>query len=340
QAEIFELRRHTRHVLDGAKDSIERTGPGRGAGLDGVVIGEGGFRAARDPALRMHLDVFEGVAPGRGSTEGFIDGQLQILGIEHALALGQAEDQRVNRSELLLVQLDAHRPQFLGKPAPPRRGAELSVLRRVTNVLGSDERRDHGFWPARWGEDGCRKGRQHFFDPAVPPGVIHRGQHGNIGVESNQQRGGLVVMFDDQCGAAFLQSLKNGIEVAGEFGGGNNFEHDAIVDPHFTRVKRHSWWVSLAVLLAVAACQPAATPSPTQSATATPTTPMLAACPASRASPGPEVLLRNQPAPDDLAFDNDGRLLFSDIKAGTVSLLKADGSVERIAGGMSAPEGI
>jgi sugar lactone lactonase YvrE len=51
-------------------------------------------------------------------------------------------------------------------------------------------------------------------------------------------------------------------------------------------------------------------------------------------------LLRNQPAPDDLAFDNDGRLLFSDINAGTVSALQADGSVQRIAGGMSAPEGI
>jgi len=97
---------------------------------------------------------------------------------------------------------------------------------------------------------------------------------------------------------------------------------------------------SLAILLALAACQPAAAPSPTPSAAASPTTPTLAACPASRASPGPEVLLRNQPAPDDLAFDKDGRLLFSDIKAGTVSALKADGSVERIAGGMSAPEGI
>ena len=51
-------------------------------------------------------------------------------------------------------------------------------------------------------------------------------------------------------------------------------------------------------------------------------------------------MLRNLPAPDDLAFDNDGRLLFSDIKAGTVSALNADGSVQRIAGGMSAPEGI
>jgi sugar lactone lactonase YvrE len=67
---------------------------------------------------------------------------------------------------------------------------------------------------------------------------------------------------------------------------------------------------------------------------------MLAACPASRASAGSEVLLRNQPAPDDLAFDNDGHLLFSDINAGTVARLKADGSVEPIAGGMLAPEGI
>jgi sugar lactone lactonase YvrE len=106
------------------------------------------------------------------------------------------------------------------------------------------------------------------------------------------------------------------------------------------RVKRHRWLSSLAVFLAVGACQPAPTPSPTHSATASPTTPTLAACPASLASAGPEVLLRNQPAPDDLAFDNEGRLLFSDINAGTVSVLKADGSVERIAGGMSAPEGI
>jgi sugar lactone lactonase YvrE len=66
----------------------------------------------------------------------------------------------------------------------------------------------------------------------------------------------------------------------------------------------------------------------------------LAACPASPATPGPQFLLQNLPAPDDLAFDDAGRLLFSDIKAGTVSALKADGSVERIAGGLSAPEGI
>ena len=66
----------------------------------------------------------------------------------------------------------------------------------------------------------------------------------------------------------------------------------------------------------------------------------LPACPASPAVSGPQVLLANQPAPDDLAFDNDGRLLFSDIKTGAVSALNADGSVERIAGGLAAPEGI
>jgi sugar lactone lactonase YvrE len=95
------------------------------------------------------------------------------------------------------------------------------------------------------------------------------------------------------------------------------------------------------ILMTAAACQqgsvaplvsPTTSPSSTSSA--------LAACPATSASPGPEVLLQKQPAPDDLAFDNDGRLLFSDINTGAVSALNADGSVERIAGGMSAPEGI
>jgi sugar lactone lactonase YvrE len=52
------------------------------------------------------------------------------------------------------------------------------------------------------------------------------------------------------------------------------------------------------------------------------------------------VLLQKQPAPDDLVFGNDGRLLFSDINTGAVSALNPDGTVERIAGGMAAPEGI
>jgi sugar lactone lactonase YvrE len=97
-----------------------------------------------------------------------------------------------------------------------------------------------------------------------------------------------------------------------------------------------------AILMTTAACQQAPvaptaitpTPSPSPKASA------LAACPAASASPSPQVLLQKQPAPDDLAFGNDGRLLFSDINTGAVSALNADGSVERIAGGMSAPEGI
>jgi sugar lactone lactonase YvrE len=95
------------------------------------------------------------------------------------------------------------------------------------------------------------------------------------------------------------------------------------------------------ILVAAAACQQGSVaPSVTPTRSPSPRASAIAACPAATATPGQQVLLQNQPAPDDLAFDNDGRLLFSDIKTGFVSALNADGSVERIAGGMSAPEGI
>ena len=96
----------------------------------------------------------------------------------------------------------------------------------------------------------------------------------------------------------------------------------------------------VSILIVAAGCQQPPTPSPTPSATARVTPSGIAACPATPAAPGPQVLLQNLPAPDDLAFDNAGRLLFSDIKTGAVSALKSDGTVERIAGGLSAPEGI
>ena len=106
---------------------------------------------------------------------------------------------------------------------------------------------------------------------------------------------------------------------------------------------RLSWRAIRAVIVGLlfltGACQSATiTPSPTPSPS--PSAPPLAACPASPAPAAAEVLLQNLPAPDDLLFDNGGRLLFSDIKAGTVSALNADGSTERIAGGLSAPEGL
>jgi len=95
------------------------------------------------------------------------------------------------------------------------------------------------------------------------------------------------------------------------------------------------------ILITSAACQQGSVvPSVSATTSSSPKTSPLAACSAGSASPGPQVLLQKQLAPDDLAFDNDGRLLFSDIKTGAVSALNADGSVERIAGGMSAPEGI
>jgi sugar lactone lactonase YvrE len=94
------------------------------------------------------------------------------------------------------------------------------------------------------------------------------------------------------------------------------------------------------LLMTASGCQQAPRTSPTPSATASVSPPALAACPATPAPAGPQILAQKVSAPDDLAFDNDGRLLFSDIQAGTVSALKSDGTVERIAGGMSAPEGI
>ncbi len=95
------------------------------------------------------------------------------------------------------------------------------------------------------------------------------------------------------------------------------------------------------MLIATAAgCQQAPKPSPSPSPTVSASPSGMSACPATPAPAGPQILAQKLPAPDDLAFDNSGQLLFSDITAGTVSALKADGSVERIAGGMSAPEGI
>jgi sugar lactone lactonase YvrE len=98
--------------------------------------------------------------------------------------------------------------------------------------------------------------------------------------------------------------------------------------------------IGLMLITATACQQGSVVPLVSPTTSPTPKPPALAACPAASASPGPQVLLQKQPAPDDLAFDNNGRLLFSDIKTGAVSILNPDGSVERVAGGMSAPEGI
>ena len=97
----------------------------------------------------------------------------------------------------------------------------------------------------------------------------------------------------------------------------------------------------IVILMMPAACQPApVAPRVTVTASASSKASTPVACPAAVASPGSQVLAHGLAAPDDLAFGNDGRLLFSDLKTGAVSALNADGSAERIAGGLSAPEGI
>ncbi len=52
------------------------------------------------------------------------------------------------------------------------------------------------------------------------------------------------------------------------------------------------------------------------------------------------VILSGGARPDDLVFDRQGRLLFSDFYRGTVSRVNADGSVTRILSGVDGPEGL
>jgi len=95
-----------------------------------------------------------------------------------------------------------------------------------------------------------------------------------------------------------------------------------------------------AILLSVtlvAACQPSSSSS---RQTPTPTATAVMTCPARAASPGGQVVLSGLASPDDLAFDAEGRLLFGDIKNGTVSRLSSTGVVEQVGTGLQVPEGI
>ncbi len=79
---------------------------------------------------------------------------------------------------------------------------------------------------------------------------------------------------------------------------------------------------------AVATVPPTSTPTP-------PPTPGTA--PVSYTA---HTLLQGGHRPDDLAFDTQGRLLFSDFYNNTVSRLNADGSVTTLLSGINGPEGI
>src|SRR5579859_3548855 len=90
------------------------------------------------------------------------------------------------------------------------------------------------------------------------------------------------------------------------------------------------------------------TPIPTRTTVASPVatiTPVVSAT--STGAPGvtPQhykvrVLLSGRRRPDDLVFDPQGRLVFSDFYAGTISRLNADGSVTLLFSGLAGPEGM
>jgi sugar lactone lactonase YvrE len=93
------------------------------------------------------------------------------------------------------------------------------------------------------------------------------------------------------------------------------------------------------LLLALAACNGASTGTTAPTATSAPTriaTPT--STPTGRYTA--HLLLHGSQRPDDLAIDLQGRLLFSDYYAGTVSRLNADGSVTVLLRGLAGPEGL
>ena len=90
---------------------------------------------------------------------------------------------------------------------------------------------------------------------------------------------------------------------------------------------------------------PTATATPTSVLTPTPTgalnqTPVATATTTAPRRYTAHVVLSGGARPDDLVFDRQGRLLFSDFYNGTVSRVNSDGSVTRILNGLAGPEGL
>ncbi len=103
--------------------------------------------------------------------------------------------------------------------------------------------------------------------------------------------------------------------------------------------------------LVLASCS-APTSSPTTHATITPGVTKIIPTPTPSPLPTPtpttaapknytmRTLLQGTGRPDDLAFDQNGHLLFSDFYAGTVSRLNSNGTVTVLLRGIAGPEGI
>ena len=110
------------------------------------------------------------------------------------------------------------------------------------------------------------------------------------------------------------------------------------------------WQLLAAVLLSscapqIAPATSALAPSVTATAevrvpTPTATLPLPTATATISAAPRVEVVAHDLPGPDDLALAPDGSIWVSDVVAGTISRLAADGSIEIVVRGLQAPEGL
>ena len=170
----------------------------------------------------MDLELDQGKPPGCRPAKRLVGSQPQVFWVEGAFALRQVEDQGVDRAQVSLCQIDPHRRQLLGQPAAAGGAANLPELGSVTDVGRIDERRHQRLGTAWRAEGGPRKGAAYVFDPSLPAGVVHGGEHRDVSVEPHQQSCGLVVVLDDQAGSALLERLQDGVEVSSELRGGDD----------------------------------------------------------------------------------------------------------------------
>ncbi len=96
--------------------------------------------------------------------------------------------------------------------------------------------------------------------------------------------------------------------------------------------------ILLSFAFAASCSQTGSAPITSRSPTPTATAPRT--CPAQAAPGGAQVILSGLAAPDDLAFDAVGRLLFGDIRNGTISRIDSMAPIEQVGAGLQVPEGI
>jgi len=106
----------------------------------------------------------------------------------------------------------------------------------------------------------------------------------------------------------------------------------------------------LLCLIAFSSCSqssPSITPTPTRTTVvlAATLTPVVSPTPSTTTGVTPQryktrVVVSGRRRPDDLVFDPQGRLMFSDFYAGTISRLNADGSITLLFSGLAGPEGM